>query len=58
MSLPIPFHIPTDVLHRLIDRTGEGWFGPKTEALVCRLIREWMAAGAPVGWPARRRGPA
>lgn len=47
MSLPIPFHIPTDVLHRLIDRTGEGWFGPKTEALVCRLIREWMAAGTP-----------
>lgn len=55
MSLPIPFHIPTDVLHGLIDRTGEGWFGPKTEAVVCRLIREWMAAGAPATPDTRER---
>ncbi len=43
MSLPIPLHLPHHVLQGLIDRTREGWFGPKTEAVVCKLIQDWIA---------------
>lgn len=43
MTHPIPLHLPDDVFHGLTKHTGERWFGPKTEAVLCKLIRGWIA---------------
>lgn len=49
MPHPIPLHLPDDVFISLVDQVGEGWFGPKSEAVLCKLIRDWVAeqSGAP-----------
>lgn len=49
MPHPIPLHLPDDIFISLVDQVGEGWFGPKTEAVLCQLIRDWVArqSGAP-----------
>ncbi len=43
MAHPIPLYLPSDAFHALTKHTGEGWFGPKTEAALCKLIRDWIA---------------
>ncbi|RFP09869.1 hypothetical protein D0T25_28470 [Duganella sp. BJB488] len=51
--------MPDDVFISLVDQVGEGWFGPKTEAVLCQLIRDWVAeqSGAP-GHPEPDAAPA
>ncbi|GJI97656.1 hypothetical protein RugamoR57_43740 [Duganella caerulea] len=59
MPHPIPLHLPNDVFISLTDQLGEGWFGPKSEAVLCQLIRDWVArqSGAP-GHPEQDAAPA
>lgn len=49
MSYHIPLHLPDDVFHALTEHTGEGWYGPKTEAALSELIRNCIrnTAAAP-----------
>ena len=55
MAHLIPLDLPNDVFQGLTDRTGEGWFGPKTEAVLCKLVRDWMAGAAPATSDTRDR---
>ena len=49
MSYPIALHLPDEVFHALTAHRGEGWYGPKTEAALSELIRNWIrnTAAAP-----------
>ncbi|OEZ49754.1 hypothetical protein [Duganella sp. HH105] len=66
MGYHIPVHLPDDVFHALTEHTGEGWYGPKTEAALSELVRNWIrnTAAAPsaldgdAGEPARPAQPA
>ncbi|MYM98823.1 hypothetical protein [Duganella vulcania] len=44
MPHPIPLHLPDDVLISLVNQVDEGWYGPKSEAALCQLIRGWVAS--------------
>lgn len=39
----VPLGLPSKVLWSLTDHMGEGYFGPKSEAKICELIRHWIA---------------
>lgn len=49
MRYHIPLHLPNDVFLALTEHTGEGWYGPKTEAALSELISNWIrnTAAAP-----------
>lgn len=37
-------YLPSKVFMALTDHAGEGYYGPKCEAALCALIRQWVAA--------------
>ncbi|MFS2004933.1 hypothetical protein ACEN9F_15025 [Duganella sp. CT11-25] len=43
MAHPIPIHLRSDLLIKLCEATGEGWFGDKTEAALCEAVTDWLA---------------
>ena len=36
-------YLPSKVFMALTDHAGEGYYGPKCEAALCALIRQWVA---------------
>ena len=52
MDHPIPMHLPSKVFCALTDHTGEGFYGPKTEAVLSSLVEHWIATtkAAPCLW--------
>jgi hypothetical protein len=42
MDHAIPTHLPATLFHALAKFTGEGWFGPKTEAALAAAVRDWL----------------
>ncbi|WP_202424325.1 hypothetical protein [Duganella levis] len=52
MDTPIVLHLPSKVFCALTNHTGEGFYGPKTEAALSNLILDWIATtkAAPPGW--------
>ena len=52
MDHPIGLHLPSKIFCALVGHAGEGFFGPKTEASLCRIIDHWIAMtpAAPRPW--------
>ncbi|MYM82171.1 hypothetical protein GTP44_09430 [Duganella sp. FT50W] len=52
MDHPIALHLPSKVFCALVAHAGDGGYGPKAEAALCDLIRNWIATteAAPRPW--------
>nr|WP_315257527.1 hypothetical protein [uncultured Duganella sp.] len=52
MDHPIVLHLPGSVFCAMTDHSGEGFYGPKTEAILSGLVRHWIdtTKAAPRPW--------
>lgn len=52
MDHPIVLHLPGSVFCAMTDHSGEGFYGPKTEAILSGLVRHWIdtTQAAPRPW--------